>query len=195
MTFLALARHAPTSWNGEGRLQGRADIPPLRDEAMPRWRVPPELSGFRWLSSPLERCQATARRLGVDAAIEPRLIEMDWGEWEGETLASLRAALGETMAAEEAKGLDFCPSGGESPRDVQARIEPLFAELAASGRDCAAITHKGVIRAALALATGWNMLGKPPHRLSWSAAHLFRLEVGGRLEVERLNIPREAGRR
>jgi broad specificity phosphatase PhoE len=192
VTLLALARHAPTTWNEEGRLQGRADTPPVCDAEMPRWQAPPELGGFRWLSSPLERCTATARRLGVDAAIEPRLVEMDWGEWEGQTLAELRAALGGAMGAEEAKGLDFRPPGGESPRDVQTRLEPLFAELAASGRDTAAITHKGVIRAALALATGWDMLGKPPHRLSWSAAHLFRLETGGRLQVERLNIPLES---
>lgn len=189
MTLLAFIRHVPTLWNEDGRLQGRADTLPPPDGKMPCWRVPMELGGCRWLSSPLERCMATVRRLGVDAAIEPRLIEMDWGEWEGETLAGLRAALGAAMAAEEAKGLDFRPPGGESPRDVQARIAPLLAELAASHRDTAAITHKGVIRAAYALAVGWDMLGKPPHKLLRSAAHLFRLRSVARLTVERLNIP------
>jgi probable phosphoglycerate mutase len=63
-----------------------------------------------------------------------------------------------------------------------------LAEIAAAGRPTAAITHKGVIRAVLALATGWDMLGKPPHRLSWSAAHLFRLDRAGRPRVERLNL-------
>jgi broad specificity phosphatase PhoE len=68
---------------------------------------------------------------------------------------------------------------------------PLLAEIAAAGRPTAAITHKGVIRANLALATDWDMLGKPPHRLSWSAAHLFRLDPAGHPAVERLNIPLE----
>ncbi len=172
-------------------LQGRADVPPLRDVQMPRWRAPGEFLRFRWLSSPLVRCKATARRLGVDAVIQPRLIEMDWGEWEGQTLSDLRARLGDEMVAEEAKGLDFRPPGGESPRDVQERLKPLLTEIAASGRETAAITHKGVIRAVLALATDWDMLGKPPHRLSWSAAHLFSLDAGGRPSVERLNIPLE----
>ena len=148
MSLLAFMRHVPTTWSEEGRLQGRADVPPLRYEQATAWRAPPEFLQYRWLSSPLERCKATARRLGVDAAIEPRLIEMDWGEWEGQTLVDLRARLGDAMAAEEAKGLDFCPPGGESPRDVQARIEPLLAEIAASGRTTVAVTHKGVIRAA-----------------------------------------------
>ena len=187
MTALALIRHMPTAWNNAGRLQGRADTVP-DPAALPDWQVPPDLAGFRWLSSPLARAIATARRLGVDPAVEPRLSEMAWGEWEGRTLAELRARLGEAMAAAEARGLDLRPPGGESPRDVQARVAPLLAELARAGQPTAAITHKGVIRAVLALATGWNMLGKPPYRLSWSAAHLFRLDADGHPSVERPNI-------
>jgi broad specificity phosphatase PhoE len=190
VTLLALIRHMPTAWNDAHRLQGRADTVP--DPAtLPDWRVPPDLAGFRWLSSPLARAVATARRLGVDPGIEPRLVEMAWGEWKGHTLAELRARLGDAMAALEDEGLDFRPPGGESPRDVQARIAPLLAEIARARRPTAAITHKGVIRALLALATGWNMLGKPPHRLAWSAAHLFRLDPDGDPSVERLNIALE----
>jgi broad specificity phosphatase PhoE len=190
VTLLALIRHMPTAWNESGRLQGRADPTP-DSAALPDWRVPPDLAGFRWLSSPLARAVATARRLGVDPAIEPRLVEMAWGEWEGHSLVELRARLGDAMAALEDEGLDFRPPGGESPRDVQSRIAPLLAEIARAGRPTAAITHKGVIRAVLALATGWNMLGKPPHLLSWSAAHLFRLDPRGNPSVERLNIALE----
>jgi probable phosphoglycerate mutase len=141
------------------------------------------------LSSPLLRAVATAQRLGaVRPAVEPRLTEMDWGEWEGFTLAELRTRFGPAMAAAEARGLDFRPPGGESPRDVQARLGPLLAEIAAEGRPVVAVTHKGVIRAVLARATGWDMQGKPPARLSWDAAHLFRLAADGSPRVERLNL-------
>jgi broad specificity phosphatase PhoE len=190
VTLLALIRHTPTAWNESGRLQGRADTAP-DPAALPDWRVPPDLAGFRWLSSPLARAVATARRLGVDPGIEPRLVEMAWGEWEGHTLAELRARLGEAMTALEDNGLDLLPPGGESPRDVQVRIAPLLTEIARAGRPTAAITHKGVIRAVLALATSWNMQGKPPHRLVWSAAHLFRLDPHGDPSIERLNIALE----
>jgi broad specificity phosphatase PhoE len=189
VTIFALIRHMPTAWNGAARLQGRAD-PPLDPEAALSWLSPPELADFRWLSSPLSRAVSTAQRLGIaEPGIEPRLTEMDWGDWEGQTLAELRRSLGAEMAAEEAKGLDFRPPGGESPRDVQARIRPLLAEIALAGRDTAAVTHKGVIRAVFALASGWDMLGKLPHRLSWSAAHCFRLDPDGHPSVDRLNIP------
>jgi probable phosphoglycerate mutase len=169
-------------------LQGRCD-PPLDPLALPEWRLPPELAGFRWLSSPLRRAVQTAALLGVtDIAIEPRLTEMDWGEWEGSTLDELREQFGGAFAENEARGLDFRPPGGESPRDVQVRLLPLFAELAAAGRTTAALTHKGVIRAAFALASGWDMRGKPPVRLAWSAAHVFKIDAIGRLSVARLNI-------
>lgn len=190
MTLLALIRHMPTAWNVAGRLQGRVDTAPDL-AALPDWKVPPDLAGFRWLSSPLARAVATTRRLAVDPAIEPRLAEMAWGEWEGRTLAELRACLGEAMTVVEGKGLDLRPPGGESPRDVQVRVAPLLAEIARAGRPTAAVTHKGVIRAVLAQATGWDLLGKPPHRLSWSAAHLFRLDGDGHPSVERLNIALE----
>ena len=46
-------------------------------------------------------------------------------------LADLRAELGPAMAENEARGLDFRPPGGESPREVQARLKPFLADLAA----------------------------------------------------------------
>jgi broad specificity phosphatase PhoE len=191
VTLVALIRHMPTAWNAAGRLQGRRDAP-LDPAAIPEWRLPPELADFRFLSSPLLRARMTAEHLGVAPRIEPRLGEMGWGEWEGRTLAELRVELGEEMADLEARGLDFRPPGGESPRDVQVRILPLLAEIAASGEPTAAITHKGVIRAVLALATGWDMLGKPPCRLNWSAAQLFRVDRRGHPTIDRLNLPLEA---
>ena len=191
MTVLALIRHMPTAWNAAGRLQGRRDAP-LDPAAIPEWRLPPELADFRFLSSPLTGARMTAEHLGVAPRIEPRLGEMGWGEWEGRTLAELRESFGGTMDELEAQGLDFRTPGGESPRDVQQRVRPLLAEIAASGTATAAITHKGVIRPIFALATGWDMLGKPPCRLNWSAAQLFRVDRRGHPTIDRLNLPLEA---
>jgi broad specificity phosphatase PhoE len=187
VTLLALIRHMPTAWNAAGRLQGRRD-PPLDPDAIPEWRLPPELTGFRFLASPLTRTRMTAERLGVAPLLDPRLAEMSWGEWEGRTLENLRDELGPAMGDLEARGLDFGAPGGESPRDVQDRVKPLLAEIGASGEPTAAVTHKGVIRAVFALATGWDLLGKPPHRLSWSAAHLFRLDPAGNPTIHCLNL-------
>ena len=191
MTLFALIRHMPTESNAAGRLQGGEDVP-VDSATAPKWQVPPQLDGFRWLTSPLRRARDTARLLGIaEPVIEPRLSEMRWGLWEGETLAGLRARLGAEMAAAEAAGVDLRPPGGESPREVQARIRPMLAEIAQRDRPTAAVTHKGVIRAVLALATGWDMRDKPPHRLDWSAAHLFRLDESGEPSIARLNVALE----
>lgn len=187
MTVLALIRHAPTAWSNEGRMQGRADVPLA--SPLPDWRWPTVLDGFRVIASPLRRAVETARLLGVSAELELLLTEMDWGDWEGETVAALRARLGAAMEDTEAAGLDFRPPGGESPRDVQARVAPLLRDIARAGEPIAAITHKGVIRAVFALASGWDMLGKPPARLSWDAAHLFRLDPDGAPSIHELNVP------
>jgi broad specificity phosphatase PhoE len=192
VSLFAVIRHAPTAWSEAGRIQGRSDPPlsPCGAAAARGWRVPPELDGFSWAASPLARALATARLLGAaEPAIEAALAEMSWGEWEGRRLADLRAEFGAAMAARESAGLDFRAPSGESPREVAARLGPYLARLAAAGKPVAAVTHKGVIRALLALATGWDMRDKPPCRLAPAAAHLFRLDRGGRPAVERLNLP------
>jgi broad specificity phosphatase PhoE len=168
---ILLIRHGRTAWNEQERMQGRADIPlsPAGREQVLGWRLPEEWIEARWLSSPLCRATATAALLtSRPVDVEPRLIEMDWGAWEGRTLADLRTEAPEAMAANEALGLDFRPPGGESPREVHARLKSLLADLGDEMVVC--VTHKGVIRAALSLATGWDMRSKPPVHLADGAA-------------------------
>lgn len=188
----AFVRHGSTAWNKDRRLQGRADIPLSNDgEAqVSAWRMPECLTGIPWRVSPLRRAARTAGLLGItDPRVDPRLIEMNWGDWEGERVSDLRARLGADMRVNEDRGLDLTPPGGESPRQVQDRLRPLFQELAKGPALTGAISHKGVIRAALALATGWDMRGKPEVRLDWNAAHVFSVDGGGQLSPHRLNLP------
>ncbi len=190
MTWLALIRHGPTEWNEKGLVQGHSDVP-LSDRGraeVARWRLPPAVAGFAVVSSPLARAVETARLLAGEPDIEPRLTEMSWGAWEGRTLPDLRAELGDLMAAWEAEGLHFHAPGGESPHQVQARLNPWLEELARHGRPTIAVCHKGVIRALYALATGWDMTDKPPHKLHEPSIQLFRIAGDGRPAVARLNI-------
>ena len=195
MTGLALIRHGRTVWNESGRVQGRSDTP-LSEAGradVSRWILPSEVDNFDWMTSPLRRAVETAQLLGVsNAATEPRLAEMHWGDWEGMTLGELRGRYGDEMIQNEARGLDFCAPGGESPREVQFRLSAWLTEISARGRPVAAVTHKGVIRAILALATGWDMTGPPPMRLDWAGCHLFELNSLGRPIVVKTNINLEA---
>ena len=192
MTLFAVIRHGPTSWNETGIVQGRSDIP-LSDAGralVENWRPPGELSGFSWISSPLCRAVETATILsGQKPAADPRLIEMDWAQWEGMKLPDLRLQLGDLMKAWEAKGLDFHAPGGESPRDVQTRLRPLLAARARNGEATVAVCHKGVIRALYALAVSWDMTDKPPLKLRDDCVHIFTLAPDGMPSPHRLNLP------
>ena len=173
--LLAMLRHGDTAWSAEGRIQGRSD-PPLTDEArerLRRFKLPKSCAGMRIVASPLARCVETAALLGAPQAHrEPRIAEMSWGAWEGRRLADLRAELGAQMSDNEARGWDFRPAGGESPREVLARVRAWLAEL---NEPTLAVTHRGVIRAVYAQAAGWDMLGRPPVKLVWDAVHVFRV--------------------
>jgi len=190
MTPFAVLRHAPTAWNETGRLQGRSD-PPLSQRgraAANHWSLPDQVAGFTWRVSPLRRAIETAECLSLKAIVEPALIEMAWGDWEGRTLADLRAADPAGMAAIEAHGLDLTPPGGESPRMVQARLLPLLQRVAAAGQPTGAVTHKGVLRALLALATGWDMRDAPPVDLRPATLHLFALAADGMPRLVQANL-------
>ena len=201
VTPLVLIRHGPTAWNAEGRIQGHSDQP-LSDagrRAVAAWRLPADLAGpavndWRAVVSPLRRARETAALLWPALPANawetaPTLIEMSWGDWEGRRLADLRREGGAAVAEGEARGLDFRPPGGESPRGVQARLRPFLAGLAQDGRASVAVTHKGVIRAIYALASGWDMRDKPPIRLIDACLHRFRLDASGCPEIDRLNVP------
>ncbi len=190
MTPLLMIRHGLTAWNQAKKIQGRIDMPLCEDglRAVGRWSLPEEFKDFRWLSSPLIRAVGTARLLGHEPELEPCLVEMSWGEWEGRSFPELRQVCAKELEVQRARGLDFRPTGGESPRDVQERLSPWLMALATP---TLAVCHKGVIQAVYSLATGWNMIDKPAEKPRANTAHLFHVKAGVPM-VERMNIPLEA---
>jgi broad specificity phosphatase PhoE len=195
--IVGLLRHGSTAWNDEGRMQGRRDIPLSargRAEVL-TWRMPAAPAGtppaeMPWWSSPLSRAVETAAILsGAAPRCETALTEMDWGEWEGFDLRTLRERHGEAFARNEAAGLDFRPPGGESPREVRDRVVRFLAASAAAHAALVAVSHKGVLRAVLSAATGWDMTGKAPLRLRRDAMHWFAIDSSGRVEAIECNLP------
>jgi len=191
--LIALLRHGPTEWTEEGRIQGWTDTPlsAAGRDIVRRWCVPDDVRAFSWVSSPLRRALETANLLGMAARPEPRLKEMHWGAWEGLRIAELRRDLGAAMGENEARGLDFRPPSGESPRELQARLRPWLAEIGHAKASIAAVCHNGVIRAVLSLATGWDMKGKPPVKLRDATIHVFRVAMDGMPHLERANVTME----
>ena len=192
MPLLGLIRHAPTTWNEQGKIQGRTDTPLSEDgrAQLADWEPPAALLAAEWWTSPLQRCRDTARHLaGRQVQADPLLQEMDWGDWSGERLPDLRARLGAEMERMEAMGWDFRPPNGESPSDLAGRFQQFAAKIGERGQPAVAVTHRGMIRAAMALATGWNFLGKPPFKMTRAAVQVFWLNDDGSLELRAKNVP------
>lgn len=151
---LIFIRHGETDWNVEARLQGQQNIPLNergRAQAHRHGKVlndeVPDIQHFDFVASPLDRAGETMRimraAMGLDPEgfrIEPDLIEITFGEWEGFTLAEL-ATVGSTER--EADKWSYVPPGGESYAMLAARVRRW---LAALDRDTVAVSHGAVGR-------------------------------------------------
>ena len=198
MSELLLIRHGRTPWNECGRIQGHRDIRlgALGRAELAARQIPSEYAHFHWYASPLARAMETARILGArDLKTDARLVELHWGEWQGWTRQGLREHHGEAFAENEARGLAFRPPGGESPGELRLRFQDWLAEVFATEQAIVAVTHKGVIQMALALATGWDLVSRSPVRMDWECGQLFSVDgTPRRLHAGRFNVPLERPR-
>ena len=179
MGTLMLVRHATTAASASGRNLGQRTDPPLSVAGLElATEVGSTLSAelvelphdaTRLLTSPALRCRQTAAAVAAGLGIpdgrievEPRLIEIDYGAWDGLTAAESQARDPEARAAWEADPYETrCPDG-ESGGDVAARSFPVLTEvegwLAADRARCAiVVSHNHVIRLRLCAILGWPM--------------------------------------
>jgi len=193
-------RHGPTDWNGAGRIQGHTDIP-LSDAGLAKMRaLAPPISAARAFASPLTRARQTADALGLSGiALDARLMEQNWGRWEGLTRAEILARDGADAFLRAGTGPLFRPPGGESTEDLHARVADFLRDVARGEGDAVAVAHLGVLRAAYTLATGWDMGTPMPPDLDVSKALILVLDSAGRPAIRALNaelpakpIPRSA---
>ena len=149
--MIALVRHGQTELNRTGRLQGRLDVPlsalgVAQATAVARGYASEPVT--RVVSSPLQRALATAtaiaREHDLTVDTDERLIELDYGEWDGQALADVPA---EAWAAWRTDP-GFAPPGGETLADVAARVAGFCAD--APGDELViAVSHVSPIKAAV----------------------------------------------
>ncbi len=188
---IALLRHGPTAWNEEGRIQGRIDTP-LSDAGRAKMAALAPPTGFeraRAFTSPLRRARETAALLGFpDAVPDVRLAEHHWGDWEGLTRAEILSRDGADAFLRAGSAIDFTPKGGESTRALLARVADFLSDAARESSDAIAITHRGVLRSAYTLATGWDMATAMPEKLDLSAALIVEAEPSGAVRLAAMNV-------
>lgn len=185
MRRLLLVRHAPTSATRASAFpvdepldeRGRAAAAALRIQ------LP---TGFDVLCSPAARCRQTAEAARLTSpALEPELSECDFGSWAGRTTEDVwdsdAAAMTSWMTDPAAR-----PHGGESLAAFSTRIGAWLDGQVTRDGSAVAITHGGVVKAAVVHALGapldafWR-IDATPLRVTELHAH------DGRWTVARVN--------
>ncbi len=199
MLRLTLVRHALTDWNASGRFQGVADVELNREgrEQAKRLaayvaRLEPEAVVY---SSPLARAVETARIAfpGRELRLDPRLKEIDFGEFEGKTQAENELHPGWATWFGDPYGL--AAPGGESYSMLRTRAVAWMDEVVAAGAPhVVAVTHSGTIQMLLAHVLGVEKV-RWRKRIYLRHASVSRvLFRGDEVLVERVNDTRHLSR-
>ena len=163
---LLLTRHPPVDIES-GICYGQSDVPLApgwetwaRDVAMLCTKLGQQVVCY---SSPASRCRIPADVLGLEVIEDPRLMEMNFGRWEGFRWKDISPA---ELKAWQADIVNRSVPDGEALIALDERVKEFFATLRGINGDAViAITHGGPIRCLLA-----HVLGMP-------LPNLFRLRI------------------
>ncbi len=190
-TRFYLIRHGETDWNKGGRYQGWTNIE-LNEAGREQARLLGER--FKYLPldavyvSPLKRAMETAEAVGKAKGLTPivdeHFKEINFGEWEGHTIAELSEKYGKAYTDFFANPFSHPMPGEGSFQNVMQRAIAGFEALEQErkGQNIAIISHGGLLRVML---VGLLGLGEEFYRKTWmtntSITMLDVMEDGRRL--------------
>jgi phosphoserine phosphatase len=159
MTRLLLVRHGHVEGIDPARFRGREDLPltPLgrRQAQATAQRIAAHWRIGAIYSSPLQRCVATAAAIAAACSLPSTVLaalnDLDYGTWQGQTLAQVRTAAPELFERwHSAPHLMRFP-GGESLQDLVARVASALSQVLAQhgGDTLVLVGHDSVNRALL----------------------------------------------
>ena len=166
MGQLFIVRHGETVWNRDSRIQGHTDVGLSERGIEQATRLARRLENVAFdaaYSSDLSRACVTAELVleGRDVPLHstPRLREYHKGAFEGLTESELRAHFPAEYPGYIAKDLDYAPEGGESTRQVSARMAAIISDIKERHLDdrVLVVGHGGSLRAAMMALLGMSM--------------------------------------
>lgn len=148
-TKVLVVRHGETTWGAEGRFAGREDVPLTSRGRRQASSVGDRLKVLRpsiVLTSPLQRCQLTAKAIGsacgAPVVVHADLLDGLLGEWTGLRPAEIESGWPEQFAIWRSDP-DAPPPGGESFNQIRDRVTPLLTEVVRlyRGHTVVLVTH------------------------------------------------------
>lgn len=158
-TRVILVRHGQAEQSGPARCYGRLDVPLAATGAEQSRSLAATLTEVPFVAvytSPRRRAATTAAALcdgrGLAPVADGRLAELDFGAFEGRAYEEIAREHPELFRAWMTTPWTVQFPGGESWRDVRARVSDALASIRGDhqGDTVAVVAHGGVVRAALA---------------------------------------------
>jgi alpha-ribazole phosphatase len=170
---LYLIRH-PTPRVDAGICYGRTDLALAEHVAAAATQIAAQLPpGIGIFSSPLQRCRLLAEALHPAPLIDPRLQEMDFGEWE---MTPWNRIQREALDGWAADPLGYRPPRGESVAELQERVQHFVEETRGAGVERAAlVTHAGVMKVIVGRVQG--LPAKKWMRLAFEYGSVVRVDL------------------
>ncbi len=163
-----LLRHAEAEGNAAGQTQGRIDHPLTERGRRQAQAAAGALAHYRPAAlycSPATRARETAAAvggpLGLEAAVDERLHELDHGDLDGQTIAEIRDEYADFIERWRDGDIgDLRFPGGETMREAQARMLAALDEIATRHgsedgfTEVAVVSHNLALKALLARVIG-----------------------------------------
>ncbi|MFT3968752.1 MAG: histidine phosphatase family protein [Micropruina sp.] len=161
---VVLWRHGETDWNAEGRYQGQSDVALNAHGVSQAAAAAPRIAALRpdrIVSSDLSRASVTAQQLarhtGLPVELEPRLQEINVGDWAGMTNAEVFAAHPDFADALRAGRDARRSASGETGAQAGSRVAEALLDIAESspeGSTVVAVGHGFALRVATVFLLG-----------------------------------------
>lgn len=162
MNYLVLLRHGESEWNKENKFTGFRDVdlsPAGVAEAMRAGKLLKGIPFDHVFTSTLKRAYRTADLAMAEAGQTHHFIkhddlrERDYGDLTGLNKDEMRRKYGEEQVHIWRRSYDVQPPGGESLKDVVARVTPYYKAhiepLVKSGKNVLLAAHGNTLRAML----------------------------------------------
>lgn len=196
MLTVYLLRHGQTAWNAEGnKYCGRTDVPLTErgiEQARQARKKVRDLSFDGVYASTLQRAYKTAEIIAGDQQVmkDERLIEVDFGWWEGKPKKEFipaRPSLWEQWMADPAT--TRAGGTGETGQQLINRVNDFFAEVLRkhSNGTILVVAHNGVNRLYLAHKLGMPLGNYRKIVQDNSTVSMFTLNEESQLRLHRLN--------
>lgn len=127
MTTLIIVRHGHTALNDGDRFRGITDTP-LSPRGLEEARLTGKAIASRWKLSSVytssvprarQTAQAVASPFGLEPAVEPGILDMDWGQWTGRLFEDCRQTDPEAFRLCFDRASAFRAPGGQSFEELR----------------------------------------------------------------------------